>query len=131
MPAGDGTGPMGMGPMTGRGAGYCGGYGMPGYANPGPGRGLGVGWGWGGGWGRGRGWRHWYHATGLPGWARFGYAPAWGAPTAWGAPPPAYGPYAAPPAPEQEIEFLKAQAGWLQQQLDGISQRITELEQET
>ena len=121
MPAGDGTGPMGMGPMTGRGAGYCGGYGMPGYANPGPGRGLGIGWGWGGGWGRGRGWRHWYYATGLPGWARFGYAPAWGA--------PAYGPYAAPPAPEQEMEFLKAQAGWLQQQLDSISQRIAELEQ--
>ncbi|MCD6382905.1 MAG: DUF5320 domain-containing protein, partial [Thermoplasmata archaeon] len=23
MPWGDGTGPMGMGPMTGRGAGYC------------------------------------------------------------------------------------------------------------
>ncbi len=23
MPAGDGTGPMGMGPMSGRGAGHC------------------------------------------------------------------------------------------------------------
>jgi len=34
MPWGDGTGPMGMGPMTGRAAGFCAGYGVPGYANP-------------------------------------------------------------------------------------------------
>ena len=122
MPAGDGTGPMGMGPMTGRGAGYCAGYGAPGYANPIPGRGFGMGRGRGGG---GRGWRHQYYATGLPGWARFGYAPAWGAP-----PPAAYGPYAAPPTREQEAEFLKTQAEWLKEQLDAISQRITELEQE-
>jgi len=38
MPAGDGTGPMGMGPMTGRAAGYCAGYPAPGYANPMAGR---------------------------------------------------------------------------------------------
>jgi len=126
MPAGDGTGPRGMGPMTGRGAGYCAGYGTPGYANPVPGRGFGMGWGRGGGWGRGRGWRHQYYATGVPGWARFGYAPAWGAPPA-AAP---YGPYAAPPTPEQEAEFLKAQAEGLKEQLDAISQRITELERE-
>jgi len=35
MPRGDGTGPAGMGPMTGRAAGYCAGYPVPGYANPG------------------------------------------------------------------------------------------------
>ena len=29
MPRGDGTGPMGMGPMTGRGAGFCAGLGAP------------------------------------------------------------------------------------------------------
>jgi hypothetical protein len=34
MPAGDGTGPMGMGPFTGRAAGYCAGYSVPGYMNP-------------------------------------------------------------------------------------------------
>ena len=34
MPAGDGTGPMGMGSMTGRAAGYCAGYPVPGFANP-------------------------------------------------------------------------------------------------
>ena len=34
MPWGDGTGPMGLGPMTGRAAGYCAGYPVPGYMNP-------------------------------------------------------------------------------------------------
>jgi len=38
MPFGDGTGPAGLGPMTGRAAGYCAGYGVPGYMNPLPGR---------------------------------------------------------------------------------------------
>lgn len=35
MPRGDGTGPNGQGPMTGRGFGYCAGYERPGYADPG------------------------------------------------------------------------------------------------
>jgi hypothetical protein len=119
MPAGDGTGPMGMGPMTGRGAGYCGDYDAPGWANPVPGRGFGLGWGRGGAWGgrggRGAGWRHrnWYYATGVPGWVRFGY-----------------GPYAAAPIREQETEFLRQQAEWLRQQLDAIGQRIEELGEE-
>ena len=119
MPAGDRTGPMGMGPVTGHRAGYCAGYNMPGYANAGPGRGFGAGRGrgWFGGGGRGRGWRHWYHATGLPGWARFRSAPAWG-------------PWAAPPSQEQEAELLRTQAEWLQQQLDAVSQRVAELEKE-
>ena len=33
MPRGDRTGPSGLGPMTGRGAGDCAGYSIPGYAN--------------------------------------------------------------------------------------------------
>ncbi|MBE9469647.1 MAG: DUF5320 domain-containing protein [Chloroflexi bacterium] len=37
MPFGDGTGPRGLGPMTGRGAGFCGGFARPGFANPIPG----------------------------------------------------------------------------------------------
>ena len=61
MPAGDKTGPMGQGPMTGRGAGYCAGFQVPGFMNSGPGMGRGRGRGWGmgrgGGMGRGRGWR--------------------------------------------------------------------------
>jgi hypothetical protein len=38
MPRGDRTGPAGMGPMTGRAAGYCAGYNVPGYMNPHGGR---------------------------------------------------------------------------------------------
>jgi len=134
MPAGDGTGPLGLGPMTGRRAGYCAGYGVPGYANPavprlglGWRRGWGAGWGrgwpgrWAGGWGGGWRWRHWYYATGVPGWARYG------APPAWSVPPVA--PYAAAPTPEQEVDLLRNQAEWLKEQLEAIEQRITELEQ--
>jgi hypothetical protein len=95
MPAGDGTGPFGTGPMTGRAAGFCAGFGMPGYATPIPRRWLALRRGW---WGGGCGWRHWYYATGLPGWARFGWAPAWGTPPNW-----AYGPVT--PTREQEAEF--------------------------
>jgi hypothetical protein len=110
MPAGDGTGPMGQGPMTGRRAGYCAGYDAPGYAQPGPGWGRGLGFRRG--WGRGRGFGHgWY----------YGPRPTWG-PPAWG--PPAY---AAPPTPEQEIEVLRHQAQQLQDQLKAIERRIEEL----
>ncbi len=48
MPAGDGTGPSGRGPLTGRRRGYCGGQDATG-------RGLGRGRGGGGGGGRGQG----------------------------------------------------------------------------
>ena len=133
MPGGDGTGPLGLGPMTGRGAGFCGGYGVPGYMNPYGGRlGLGFGRGWGG-----RGWRNMYYATGLPGWARAGYTPAWGgyAPT-WGTYAPAWGaaatygaPTAAAPTREQEVQMLRTQAEQLKAQLDAITQRMQELEQ--
>jgi hypothetical protein len=112
MPAGDRTGPWGGGPMTGRGMGYCAGYGAPGYANPAFGR-LGRG--------GGRGWRHMYYATGLPGWARFGHVPAWGA-------PPVSGPYAPQMSAEQETQMLKEQAEWLKGQLEAIVKRLEELE---
>ena len=44
MPYGDGTGPGGMGPMTGRGGGFCKGAGVPGFINfiRGIGRGQGM-----------------------------------------------------------------------------------------
>jgi len=42
MPALNGTGPRGQGPMTGRGLGNCG----PGYRGFGRGFGFGRGWGW-------------------------------------------------------------------------------------
>ncbi len=109
MPGGDGTGPMGMGPMTGRAAGFCAGYSIPGYANPVAGRGFwGRGRGGGGGWGR----RNWFHATGLPFWARM-----------------AQGFFGAPSA-EQEREALRQQSQQLQESLDAIHRRIEDLEKE-
>lgn len=38
MPRGDGTGPTGKGPGTGRAAGYCAGNATAGYGNPGLGK---------------------------------------------------------------------------------------------
>ena len=115
MPGGDRTGPRGMGPMTGRGLGYCAGYSSPAYSAPGyaGGRGWGGG-GWGGG---GRGWRHWYYATGLPGWARAGYSPGW-----------TYPPYQQPMPEEQETELLRNQAEALGRELEAITKRLEELE---
>lgn len=111
MPGGDGTGPMGMGAMTGRAAGYCAGYAAPGFVNRGPGRGFGRGFG------GGRGWRNMYHATGLPGWARAGAAPSYGAyPEV---------------TPELELNGLKAQAQQMQGMLDQIQKRMDELAGET
>lgn len=119
MPFGDGTGPMGLGPMTGRGAGYCAGFPVPGYMNPYA--------GWGRGWfGRGRGFRHWYWATGLPGWmrARMGL-PAFG-----GFIPPfaAYPFYGQELTPEKEAEILRQQAKAIQEELKSIQERISILE---
>jgi hypothetical protein len=115
MPGGDRTGPMGRGPMTGRGAGYGGGYGVPGYMNPIPGRGFGFGFGRGRGGrgGGGRGWRHWFAATGLPGWLR----PGW-----W-----AEAPHFAAPAAKAEREYLESVAESLQGQLDDVKKRLDEL----
>ena len=60
MPWGDRTGPLGLGPRTGRGLGFCSGFSSPGFTKAkGPGWGFGRGWwGFGRGWGRGfgRGW---------------------------------------------------------------------------
>ncbi len=50
MPGGNGTGPMGAGPMTGRSMGYCAGFDRPRFANFGGG-GRGMRMGRGGGFG--------------------------------------------------------------------------------
>ena len=125
MPRGDGTGPMGMGPMTGRAAGYCAGYPVPGFMNPTPGGGfggMGRGWGRGRGFGRGGGWRAGYGAA--------AYGPYAGAPYT-----PAFGPYAATPyapamPPESELDALKTQADYFTKALDEIRKRIDELQAE-
>lgn len=110
MPGGDGTGPMGLGQMTGRGTGYCAGFRVAGYANPTPGRGLGMGRRRGRG--RGRGWRHPYSPDGLPD------------------DPPALniGAYGAAPLVEYEVRALKAQAEGIAGTLNEIRKRIAELE---
>jgi hypothetical protein len=124
MPSGDRTGPMGMGAMSGRAAGYCAGFGMPGYVNPVAGRGFGIGFGRGRGargrgfGGGGRGWRHMFYATGVPGWARFGgYAAPYGS----------FTPYPKPD-PEAEKQSLQSQAEALQEELDFIKKRLSEIE---
>ena len=132
MPGGDGTGPAGLGPMTGRAAGFCAGYPVPGYVNPVGGRGMGMGWGRGGGRGR----RNWFYATGLPGRARTAPGrPAWGGvvnPYAYGADvnPYVYGGATFTPTitAEQELDGLKGQSEYLEDALDGIKKRIEELE---
>jgi len=122
MPGGDRTGPMGMGSMTGRAAGYCSGAGVPGYMNPVPGRGLGRGL-----WGRGfRG----------PGRGRGARGGAWGRGWRWFE----FGRYAAPyeyPAPypgtdpKTESQLLKNQAKALQAELDLVNKRLAEVEAKT
>lgn len=114
MPWRNGTGPSGLGPRTGRAAGYCAGYSVPGYMNP---TAKGGFWCW---FGRGRGYRHWYYATGLPGWMRAGI-PAFGK---WNVP------YSYEPDPKAEVEILKEQAEILKKQLEAIQNRISTLEKE-
>lgn len=102
MPFGNRTGPLGQGPMTGRGLGYCAGYNRSGYAYPG----LGRGW-----FGRGRGW----------GRAGYGY-PAW---DDWGYYPSAYPP--AQPTAKEEMQILKEEAEILRKELADIESIIQDL----
>lgn len=106
MPRGDGTGPMGMSPMTGRGAGFCAGFDAPGYANP-----ICCGFGFG----RGRGFRRMFYSTGLPRWARFGAQNTNGA-------------YFASDADEKE--FLSRQAKFLENQLDDVKKRLEDFKED-
>ena len=125
MPAGDRTGPMGMGPLTGRAAGFCAGNGRPGYANPVPGYGCGMGFGRGrGGWGRGggRGWRHGFHATGLAGWQRA--QAGW---PGWGGMPPGAG----MPSREERLDALRTQTECLETALGDLRKQREQIEADT
>ena len=99
MPRGDGTGPFGQGPMTGRRLGYCGGYPTPGFTK-----------GYGAGWGAGR------RGPGF-GWGRGAYPVNYA--------PPA--PVAPEWDEEQEVKMLKAQATAIESQLKAIQDRIRQL----
>ncbi len=132
MPGGDRTGPWGAGPMTGRAAGFCAGYDVPGYMNPAFGRGFGGGrgrgYGRGFGMGGGRGWRHQYYATGLPGWNR-GYAYPYPYPGAF--PVAAGAATTSQAAQAEELAYLKEQARYFKETLGDIEMRIDELGQQT
>lgn len=103
MPGRDGTGPLGAGPRTGRGFGMCGTA-----VRPSGGRAV-YGYGTRG---RGRGWRHWFHATGLPGWMRFGA-----------------GAYTDPDVSPRNFErgALQDKVEMLRQELDEIGKRLDDL----
>ena len=107
MPGFDRTGPMGFGPRTGRGLGYCGGY-APGR---GAGYGRGFGRGYGRGYGRGLGWGY---GRGL-GWrGAVPWAPGW-----------------IPAVPySNERDWLKAEAKAMEQDLDAIRRRLDELSED-
>ena len=121
MPYGDGTGPAGLGPMTGRVAGFCAGFARPGYAarqhRPGfPG---------------GRGYRNWFHATGLTGGQRAAVGlPAWGGRvfTSQAVAPQAVDPYYEAPK-EEQLKMLKTQQENLKAMLEQINKQIEDLEQ--
>jgi hypothetical protein len=121
MPLGDRTGPLGMGPRTGRGMGYCGGLQMPGAVNTAPGRGLG-----GRGRGGGHGWRHRFYATGLTGWQRAAMAWRRGG---FGMPYPM--PFGAPLITrEQELSLLRDDLRCLEQTAENLRRMIAELNAE-
>ena len=111
MARGNGMGPMGAGPMTGRSAGFCAGNATPGFANPVGGRGLGLGMGRGrgfaaGGRGGGFGFRNCYNATGIP------TLPSW---------------QASAMTADQEQEYLKNEMAALENELKATKKRLGEL----
>ena len=107
MPRGDGTGPGGMGPMTGRAAGYCAGYSTPGFANAGFGRGLGLGF-------RGGRGRRWVAPQ-----MNVGFRAPYAVP---------YGVQNVAPTQQQELEALQNQAEYFTNALEDIKARIKDLE---
>jgi len=124
MPAGDRTGPVGYGPMTGRASGFCAGYDAPGYANPGFGFGRGRGRGRGGGFG--------FRGGFGPGFGRgpgrgFGFGRPWAAPY----PGNGYSPAPAAPTPQDELSVLRQESEYLKTELENINKRISELQSQT
>lgn len=112
MPGGDRTGPIGGGPMTGWGRGFCGESQMQGFESGGfggRGRGFGRGEG-GGGWGR----RNRFRATGAYGWMRGRWAP------------PAYA--GAEPTADTELQWLDQRSAELEAEQEQIKARVGELE---
>jgi hypothetical protein len=119
MPAGDQTGPQGAGPRGGEATGHRAAYSEPGFG-PTVFCGIGSGLGWGRG--RGRGWRHRFYATGLRGWARFG----WDVHPRFGVPP-----FHGQPSMEAEAQALRNQAEQLEMVLAQIRRQVADIESAT
>ncbi len=129
MPRGDGTGPWGAGPMTGRGAGFCAGNAVPGYTSAGAGLGRfgGYGGAWRGGafgWG-GCGYRGRFWAAGPAGW-QYGLR----GPDPWAASDWQGVSYTFEPTREQKAALLQAQAENLERALGTVRERLAKLESE-
>ena len=131
MPGFNGTGPAGMGPMTGGGRGYCNPSGTAygtgpawgsGYSAPRYGRGFGRGRGFRGGYGPGFGWGRGYRRG-------FGWQGAYPPAGVWDG-PGFNAPYSAP-NPEDEVNMLKGEADAVKNELDAIQKRIEELESQS
>jgi len=112
MPGGDRTGPLGRGPVTGWGRGFCGEADGPQFARGGYG-GQGRGFGRGGG-GGGWGWRNRFRATGAYGWM----------PGAWG--PPAFS--AAESMVDTELQWLEQRSAAIETEQEQIKARLNELQ---
>ncbi|MBN1107485.1 MAG: DUF5320 domain-containing protein [Bacteroidales bacterium] len=121
MPRGDRTGPIGQGPFTGRGLGYCKGFDSPGFT-----KGMGAGMGRGGGYGRGMGYGGGYgRGAGLGrGWGR-----AWGFNSPYPGMVPGY-PVPSSMSREDEMKLLKSEADSLKRSQKEIEKRLSDLEKE-
>ncbi len=133
MPRGDETGPMGQGPMTGRAAGFCAGYIVPGYVNTAPAGRGGFGRGNGRVPARGAGHGGFGGRRGFCGGHGFGRAAGRGlnAGFGWGGYATGSQAAAAPGtelSPENEREVLARQQDYLTKELDAINKRLADLE---
>ncbi len=106
MPRGDGTGPVGRGAMTGRAAGYCAGFNVPGYLNSVSGRGR--------AWRRGVGRRAAYVQVQAPDSSPYQKQPFSGT--------PAYENNS-----ETELEYLKNTEKAIKEELEAIRKRMEEI----
>lgn len=123
MPWGDHTGPVGVGALTGRRAGFCAGYPVPGFLNRLHSRFTRFGFGWGqGAWGRGWAPGGWGRGYWRWGWRRAGaYAPWAHLPSTANLDEPSW------PEPVDEAKALKAAKAALTQELQAVEKRLAEL----
>ena len=115
MPGGDGTGPLGLGPKTGRAMGYCVGYPVPGFMNPGFEFGRGFRRFWRRGFGRGFGWRRWRFVPTAPTQPHQIWEPVRVQPQEY------------QPTKEQEMQILEAESKAIEQEQKALEQELEEI----